>query len=164
MCLHVDDSSVLNQFPSATCGLTVVCLASVSRYTLSHAVPHLTKLFANPDELPNRGPVLSLLSSLVAAARDSTAKANNAEEIFLLPFKDEVLGVLVTGLKTQSSLRSAIEGLNGMVTTPALLDDQEIGFVVQKVNDVISSQQEDFLGTRCSRSPLSRGFLLIITL
>ena len=49
-----------------------------------------------------------------------------------------------------------------MVTTPALLDDQEIGFVVQKVNDVISSQQEDLLGTRCFFSPLSPDFSLII--
>jgi len=123
-------------------------------------VPHLTRLFVDPDELPNRGPVLSLLSSLIAAARDSTVKADNAEDIFLLPFKDEVLGVLVTGLKAQSSLRSAIEGLNGVVTTPALLDDQEIGFVVQKVNDVVSSQQEDLLGTRCSFLTLSTGLFV----
>ena len=144
--------------------LTVLSIASVSRYTLSHAVPHLTKLFVDPDELPNRGPVLSLLSSLIAAARDSTVKAANTEEIFLLPFKDEVLGILVTGLKAQSSLRPAIEGLNGLVTTPDLLDDQEIGFVVQKVNDVISSQEEDLLGARCSFPPLSPGFPLIIAL
>jgi DNA repair/transcription protein MET18/MMS19 len=140
----------------------VVFTASVSRYTLFHAVPHLTRLFVDPDELPNRGPVLSLLSSLIVAARDSTVKADNAEDVFLLPFKDDVLGVLIVGLKAQSSLRPAIEGLNGMVTTPALLDDQEIGFVVQKVNDVISSQQEDLLGTRCSSSPLSLGFSLIV--
>jgi DNA repair/transcription protein MET18/MMS19 len=118
-------------------------------------VPHLTKLFVDPDELPNRGPVLSLLSSLIAAARDSTVKAANPEEIFLLPFKDEVLGILVTGLKAQSSLRPAIDGLNGLVTTPDLLDDQEIGFVVQKVNDVTSSQEEDLLGARYSSSLLS---------
>ena len=126
-------------------------------------MPDLTKLFVDPDELPNRGPVLSLLSSLIAAARDSTVKAAGTEEIFLLPFKDEVLGILVTGLKAQSSLRPAIEGLNGLVTTPDLLDDQEIGFVVQKVNDVISSQ-EDLLGARCSFSPSSPGFSLIIAL
>ncbi|KAH9976079.1 Dos2-interacting transcription regulator of RNA-Pol-II-domain-containing protein [Russula compacta] len=123
---------------------------SVSRYTLLHAVPHLTRLFVDPDELPNRGPVLSLLSSLIAAARDSTVKAADAEEIFLLPFKDEVLGILVTGLKAQSSLRPAIEGLNGLVTTPGLLDDQEIGFVVQKVNDIISEQQKDLPGARAA--------------
>ena len=140
----------------------VVYTASVSRYTLSHAVPHLTRLFVDPDELPNKGPVLSLLSSLIAAARDSTVKADKVEDVFLLPFKDEVLGVLIAGLKEKSSLRPAIEGLNGMITTPALLDDQEIGFVVQKVNDVVSSQQEDLLGTRCSSSPLSSDFSLII--
>ena len=144
-------------------GPHIVFIASVSRYTLSHAVPHLTRLFVDPDELPNRGPVLSLLSSLIVAARDSTVKADNAEDVFLLPFKDEVLGVFIAGLKEQSSLRPAIEGLNGMVTTPALLDDQEIGFVVQKVDDVISSQQEDLLGTRCSSLPLSLGFSLIMT-
>ncbi|KAI0282989.1 ARM repeat-containing protein [Russula brevipes] len=121
---------------------------SVSRYTLSHALPHLTGLFVDPDELPNRGPVISLLSSLIAAARDSTVKAASVEEIPLFPFKDEVLGVLVTGLKTQSSLPPAIEGLNGLVTTPGLLDDEEMGFVVQNVNDVISSQQGDLLGAR----------------
>ena len=124
-------------------------------------MPHLTKLFVDPDELPNRGPVLSLLSSLIAAARDSTVKAANSEEIFLLPLKDEVLGILVTGLKAQSSLRPAIEGLNGLVTTPDLLDNQEIGFVVQKVNDVISSREDDFLGSRCSSSLLSPGCLFV---
>ncbi|KAH9041287.1 ARM repeat-containing protein [Lactarius pseudohatsudake] len=116
---------------------------SVSRYTLSHVVPHLTRLSVDPDELPNRGAVLSLLASLIAASRDSALKVINSEEIFLLPFKDEVLGVLVLGLKGKSSLCPAIEGLSGLVTTPDLLDDDEIGFVVQKVNDVISDQQED---------------------
>lgn len=159
---------VLCAFMSTTCqygldsiiglGLTIAWIASVSRYTLSHAVPHLTKLFADPDELPNKGPVLSLLSSLIAAARDSTVKAANADEIFLLPFKDEVLGVLITGLKAQSSLRPAIEALSGLVTTPGLLDDQEIGFVVQKVTEVISSQQDDPLGARCSSCRLFLSF------
>lgn len=116
---------------------------SISRYTLSHAIPHLTKLSVDPDELPNRGPVLSLLASLIAASRDSALNVISGEEIFLLPYKDEVLGVLVLGLKGKSSLRPAIEGLSGLVTTPDLLDDDEIGFVVQKVNDVISGQQED---------------------
>jgi hypothetical protein len=105
--------------------------------------------------------VLSLLSSLIAAARDSTVKAANPDEIFLLSFKDEVLGILVTGLKAQSSLRPAIDGLNGLVTTPDLLDDQEIGFVVQKVNDVISGQEEDLLGARYSSSLLSPTWLFV---
>ena len=137
-------------------------IASVSRYTLSHAVLHLTKLSVDPDELPNRGAVLSLLASLIAASRDSALKVINSGEIFFLPFKDEVLGVLVLGLMGKSSLRPAIEGLSGLVTTLDLLDDDEIGFVVQKVNDVISDKQED-LGARCPFSyQLARFSLLIV--
>ena len=92
--------------------------------------------------------MLSLLASLIAASRDSALKEINSEEVFLLPFKDDILGVLVLGLMGKSSLRPAIEGLSGLVTTVDLLDDDEIGFVVQKVNDVISGQHED-PGTRC---------------
>ncbi len=73
-----------------------------------------------------------------------------------------MLGVLVLGLMGKSSLRPAIEGLSGLVTTPDLLDDDEIGFVVQKVNDVISDKQED-LGARCPFSyQLARFSLLIV--
>jgi DNA repair/transcription protein MET18/MMS19 len=74
-----------------------------------------------------------------------------------------VLGILVTGLKAQSSLRPAIDGLSGLVTTSGLLDDQEIGFVVQNVNEVISSQQDDLLGARCSFADFLKVFLLLTT-
>ncbi|KAI0047844.1 ARM repeat-containing protein [Auriscalpium vulgare] len=136
---------VLSAFMSTT--------PSISRYTLSHAIPHLIKLFLNPDELPNRGAVLTLLFSLIAAARDSTLKAASStssaspeEAPFLLPYKDEVLGALITGLKTPSSTLAAIEGLSALVTTPGLLEDEEVGFVVQNVNDVISGPREDASG------------------
>ena len=123
------------------------CIAFVSRYTLSQTVPHLIKLFYNPDELPNRGPVLSLLSSLISAARDSTVKSSSTPdepgEVPLSSFKDEVLGALTVGLKAPSSAQPAIEGLLAMVTTPALLEDEEIGFIVQNVNDVLVSDRGD---------------------
>ncbi|THH18072.1 hypothetical protein EW146_g2870 [Bondarzewia mesenterica] len=122
---------------------------SVSRYTISQCVPHLVKLFYNPDELPNRGPVLSLLTSLIAAARDSTVKVLSTadsqapKDVPLLPFKDEVLGAYTVGLKAPSSAHPAIDGLLAMVTTPGLLEDEEIGFVVQNVNDVLASDRQD---------------------
>ncbi|KAI0310724.1 ARM repeat-containing protein [Amylostereum chailletii] len=123
---------------------------SVSRYTISHVVPHLVKLFLNPDELPNRGPTLKLLSSLIAAIRDSTLKARISPEAghtSLAPYKDEVLGVLVTGLKVPSSVQPALEGLKAMVTTPGLFEDEELGFVVHNVNDIITGEREDAMGS-----------------
>ena len=63
----------------------------------------------------------------------------------------------------KSSLLPAIEGLSGLVTTPNLLDDDEIGFVVQKVNDVISGQQEDLDTRYAFFCHLARFSLLIAT-
>ncbi|KAI0056039.1 ARM repeat-containing protein [Artomyces pyxidatus] len=134
---------VLSAFTSTT--------PSVSRFTLSHAVPHLVKLFLDPDELPNRAPVLVLLQSLIAASRDATIKVADASSLSpslaLSPYKDEVLGVLITGLKAPSSTQPAIEGLSAMVTTPGLLEDDEVGFVVQNVNEIISGLREDLSGS-----------------
>ncbi|KAJ6614174.1 Dos2-interacting transcription regulator of RNA-Pol-II-domain-containing protein [Mycena sp. CBHHK59/15] len=111
---------------------------SVSRYTLSHAVPHLLKLFADPNEVPSRHPILLLLSDLIAAARDSAAKSTTPEaDPPLAPFKDEVLGALISGVTTLVTTRAALAGLTGLVSTKDLLSDTELGFVVLKVNDVL---------------------------
>lgn len=135
-------------------------IASVSKFTLSQAVPHLVKLFLNPDEVGNRGSVLSLLASLIAAARDCTGKVDGASitEPPLLPYKDEVLGALIVGVKAPSLAAPAIEGLLAMVTTHNLLEDEEVGFVVQNVNEVIGGQREDLLDNRCDiKLPWSPG-------
>ncbi|KAJ6480892.1 ARM repeat-containing protein [Mycena sanguinolenta] len=115
---------------------------SVARYTLAHAVPHLLKLFADPNEVPSRHPVLLLLSDLIAAARNSmsaksTFMSDAAPESPLAPFKDEVLGALISGVTTLTTARAALAGLTGLVSTPHLLSDEELGFVVLKVNDVL---------------------------
>ncbi|KAA1469065.1 ARM repeat-containing protein [Dentipellis sp. KUC8613] len=121
---------------------------SVSKYTLAQAVPHLIKLFLDPDERANRGPVLALLAALIAAARDSALStgAEAAESPVpppLLPYKDAVLGALTVGIKAPSAARPAIDGLDALVTTPGLLDDDELGFVVQSANEVITSDARD---------------------
>lgn len=125
-------------------------IASVSKFTLAQAVPHLVKFFLNPDEVANRGSVLSLMASIVAAARDCMSKPENVStaEPPLLPYKDEVLGAFTVGLKARSLASPAIEGLLAMVTTPNLLEDEEVGFVVQNVNDIIGGQREDMSDIR----------------
>ena len=112
-------------------------------------VPHHVKLFLNPDEAPNRGPTLKLLASFIVALQDSVLKSDEDQGSLLAPYKDEVLGIFITGVKTASSSLSAIEGLRALVTTPKLLDDDEIGFVVNNVNDIIASGKEDVAGVKC---------------
>ncbi|TFK39917.1 Dos2-interacting transcription regulator of RNA-Pol-II-domain-containing protein [Crucibulum laeve] len=113
---------------------------SVSRYTLSQAVPHLVKLFLNPDEILSRPAILVLLSDFIVAARDSFTRGSvmDNSEPLLLPYKDEVLGVFLVGLKNSSSRIQALEGLSGLIGTPRLLSDEEVGFVVHNINEVMA--------------------------
>ncbi|KAI0035332.1 ARM repeat-containing protein [Vararia minispora EC-137] len=119
---------------------------SVSHHTVSHVIPHLIKLFLNPDEVPNRGASLNLLASFIAALRDSAIKFPDVNASSLVPYKDEVLGVFTTGLQTPSSAGPAISGLHALVTMAGLLDEDEIGFVVSNVNGVLSNDREDSVG------------------
>lgn len=128
--------------------------ASVARFTLARAVPHFVKLFLNPDELPNRAPTLRLLADLVEAARESTTSPSSYSDpeilpdgdessVPLSPYKDEVLGILTVGLKTPASAYPAIDALKSMVRTHGLLTDEELGFVVHNVNEVLDKDEDE---------------------
>jgi DNA repair/transcription protein MET18/MMS19 len=127
-------------------------LASVSRFTISQAVPHLVRLFLNPDELPNRPPISILLAELVTAARESMSNSLPGTEPDMMPFKDEVLGVFIVGLKAASSCQPALIGLQAMVTTPALLTDEELGFIVHNVDDILQANPDDGDDSRSDES------------
>ncbi|EMD39279.1 hypothetical protein CERSUDRAFT_82017 [Gelatoporia subvermispora B] len=120
---------------------------SVARFTLSRVVPHLVKLFHNPDEAPTRAPTLRLLADFISAARDSTSQdpevLPDEGDVPLAPVKDEVLGVLTVGLKTPSTAPPALDGLKALVTTRGLLSDEEVGFVVHNVNELLQKEGED---------------------
>lgn len=64
------------------------------------------------------------------------------EEKLLDQFKDEILGVFTVGLKTDSSTISALMGLDALVQTPGLLADDELGYVVHGINEVLTVTQE----------------------
>jgi DNA repair/transcription protein MET18/MMS19 len=115
------------------------------------------KLFLSPDEIPNRPPILLLLADLINAARDSMSeRLEDPEEERrspLVPYKDEVLGAMSAGLRDVSSRRSALAGIMAMVTTKSLLSDEELGFVVHIVNEVL--QKDDITDARSLRACLS---------
>jgi len=128
---------------SPFCFNTSIHLASVARYTITQAVPHLVRLFHDPDEISARAPTTFLLSELIASARDSTDKIPPLEvEPPLLPFKDEVLGVLTVGLTLSSTRNVALSGLRAMTSTKGLLSDEELGFIVHNVDQIIQKGVE----------------------
>ena len=116
-------------------------LASVSRFVIAKAVPHLIGLFQNPDEIANRESVVSHLADLSEALRNSPLVVDG--EGNLASLKDETLGVFVVGLKAFSSRRSALKGLKSTVETEGLVTDEELGFIAHNVNEVILDGEDD---------------------
>lgn len=107
-------------------------------------MPHLVRLFLTPDEASTRGPTLLLLSELIASARDSTTKLSSEDvDPPLLPYKDEVLGVFSVGLKLATTRNAALSGLKIMASTKKLLSDEELGFIVHNVNEIIQGDREE---------------------
>ncbi|KAH7927892.1 ARM repeat-containing protein [Leucogyrophana mollusca] len=119
---------------------------TLSQFAISQATQHLVSLFHNPDEVPSRPAVIILLSDLVHATRDASSTAptppsrmDNAttDHVPLQPSKDDLLGVFTVGLKTPSTVESALRALQGMVTTTGLFTDEEFGFIVHAVDELI---------------------------
>jgi DNA repair/transcription protein MET18/MMS19 len=139
-------SAFLSTTRMKTAPLVVVaahlCTASVSQYTLSASIPPLLKTFQDPDEAPNRRPTLAHLSTLVSAAQSAMSTDSTP---LLSVFKDEVLGAFTAGLKLSSVAPPALTGLKSMVSTPGLLTDEEIGYVVHSVNEILQEDADDEL-------------------
>lgn len=126
-------------------------VASVARYTISQAVPHLCRLFHNPDEISSRPATLVLLADLISAARDSmlTEKAQDPEaELPLTPYKDEVLGVFSVGLTSATTRGMALAGLKAVASTRGLLSDDELRFIVHNVDQIIEGSPSEFVDQR----------------
>jgi len=108
---------------------------------VAKTIPYLIGLFQNPDEIANRDSVVSHLADLSEALRKSPLVVSGEGNLAFL--KDETLGVFVVGLKGLSSRRSALRGLKAMVETEGLITDEELGFIVHNVNDVILDEEDD---------------------
>jgi hypothetical protein len=127
--------------------------ASVCRYTLAQAVPHLIKVLSDPAEISNRSLILSFLSDFVIAASDVSWEVPLSRNgpVFppLSPFKDEVLGAFIGGLRVATTATTAIGGIKGMIASKNLLSYEEIGFVVHNVSEILQMDSDDFEDARC---------------
>ena len=114
---------------------------------MSQAIPHLVRLFLNPDEASNRPATLFLLSEFTEAARDfmknDRIETSPAVNSLLMPYKDEVLGVFSVGLSSSSTRNAALSGLNAMAATQDLLSNEELGFIVHNVDQLLEGEQDD---------------------
>ncbi len=138
--IHVNNSYACSSYQPIP---TDTASASIARYTILQVVPHFIRLFHDPDESPTRLGTLTLLCEVIESARSSVGQDNTVREPALVPFKDEVLGLYIAGLQLTSLRTVALSGLNALILTDGLLADEEIGYVVHKVNDIIAVNQDD---------------------
>jgi DNA repair/transcription protein MET18/MMS19 len=54
--------------------------------------------------------------------------------------KDELLGCFTSGIKTSSFKRPALEGYMQLVQLEGFLEEEEVGFVVQTLNELILAE------------------------
>jgi DNA repair/transcription protein MET18/MMS19 len=105
----------------------------------------------NADEASSCSAILSLLSDLLQAARESLngMLSFRAESIPPpLPFNEEVLGILTAGLRKSATAVPALHGLKWIVTTKNLLTDTELGFVVHNVSELLLADSREFEDAR----------------
>ena len=99
----------------------------------------------DPDEASNRPATLLLLSEFTEAAGDYKGRNKESPTVnsLLIPYKDEVLGVFSVGLSASSTRNAALSGLNAMVGAQGLLSNEELGFIVHNVDQVLEGEQDD---------------------
>lgn len=129
--------------------------AFITHYTISQTMPHLIRLFRDPSEITNRPATLTALEVILRAVRDAYTPQNEFSknrsyevEKPLDPFKDDVLGVLTVGLKNPGSDSPALMGLDAMVNVSGLLTNEELGFVVHNINELLSAGDDTGNDTR----------------
>lgn len=115
----------------------------------------LFELYRKTDELSQRGPILEVLTQLLQAARelyalsgpsyDPTERRTLAADRVLIEHKDDLLGCLSSGIQTANFKKPALEAYMQAVQIEGLLSADELGFVVQSVNDLILSEEADQL-------------------
>lgn len=76
-------------------------------------------------------------------------------DVPLFQYKDEVLGVLTVGLRNASSASPGLTGLKGMVTTRGLLSEEELGFIVHNINELLQSSESENADIRFDSHPCS---------
>lgn len=117
-------------------------LASVSKFTISKTVPYVVQLFVALEETGGRVSTMLLLSDIIAAARDSRTRAKDDAAPALSPYKDEVFGVVTTGIQNPYMRQPALACLLGLVSTKNFFTDEELGFVVHKANEILKETSD----------------------
>lgn len=127
--------------------VSTIFTATLGVYAYSQVIPQLLTQFHKTEDISQRGPILEALSRLLFAARELYASPNGArsvdEDKVLIQFKDELVGCFTMGIGNPSFRKPALDGYMQVVQIAGYLDQQEVGFVVQKINDLVLEEEAE---------------------
>lgn len=120
----------------------------LSSFAVSQAAELLIKNFHDPDEVANRAPVVMLLTELIEACRDDATHASISQSSHsslspLTASKDALLGLLIVSLKAPATCLPALHGLTALVRTPKLVADDELGYIVLEVSELLRKEPDE---------------------
>ncbi|KAG1764825.1 ARM repeat-containing protein [Suillus occidentalis] len=137
----------------ARAAMKVVCVIArtngpLSSFAASQAAELLIKNFHDPDEVANRASVVMLLTELIEACRgDAThASISQSSQSSISPLtasKDALLGLLIVSLKAPATCLPALHGLAALVRTPKLVADDELGYIVLEVGELLRKEPDE---------------------
>jgi DNA repair/transcription protein MET18/MMS19 len=120
----------------------------LSSFAASQAAELLIKNFHDPDEVSNRASIVTLLTELIDASRGdathvSIPQVSVSPSSPLTASKDALLGLLIVSLKAPATRLPALHGLNALVRTPKSLADDELGYIVLEVSELLSQEPDE---------------------
>lgn len=137
----------------ARAAMKVVCAIArtngpLSSFAASQAAELLIKNFHDPDEVANRASVVMLLTELIEACRSdathaSISQSSQSSVSPLAASKDALLGLLIVSLKAPATCLPALHGLTVLVRTPNLVADDELGYIVLEVGELLRKEPDE---------------------
>ncbi|KAG1876711.1 ARM repeat-containing protein [Suillus subalutaceus] len=137
----------------ARAAMKVICAFArangpLSSFAVSQAAELLIRNFHDPDEVSNRASVVMLLTDLIEACRgdathSSISQSSHSTSSPLTTSKDALLGLLIVSLKAPATCLPALHGLTALVRTPKLVADDELGYIVLEVSELLRKEPDE---------------------
>ncbi|KAG8891790.1 hypothetical protein FRB99_003362, partial [Tulasnella sp. 403] len=146
-CLKVLEEPEKNQAKHVTKIFATLIKATgpVRRVAISSVVPHLIHLFSRPDEAAYRVHVLQGLITILLALREVDERTEmpqtTEDNTPLSPFKDEILSVLLSGMKADETRKTSLDAVLQVIQLHGLLDTTEMELVVSQVNELLEASE-----------------------
>ncbi|KAG8999782.1 hypothetical protein FRB90_011960 [Tulasnella sp. 427] len=120
--------------------------AGIRSLVVGQSIPHLIKLYLDPAEASQRSHIVLQLSNLLLTLQEvysgDIASASYVQEHVLEAHKDELLGVISSSVKVADTRMAALSGTSHLVQIQGLLTEEELGYLVQHINELLEPSSD----------------------